>query len=66
MSEQVNLFQLHDPIETLGQFEEMIQLMKGTRYVVQQYIRKHKKSKNKQALQDIEDILKDYQELNLT
>lgn len=54
---------LYDPIDGIQQFEEIVELMEETRYLLQEFIKKNKK--NKDVLDEIKCILEEYPDLNL-
>ena len=54
---------LYDPIDGIQQFEEIVELMEETRYLLQEFIKKNKK--NKEVFDEIKCILEDFKYLNL-
>ena len=55
--------EIYDPIEDIKQFEETVELMEETRYLLQEFLRRNKKSK--EIFDEARYILEEYPELNL-
>lgn len=57
------LVDLYDPIDGIHQFEEIVELMEETRYLLQEFIKKNKR--NEELFDEIKCILEDFKDLNL-